>query len=141
MKTKKKELEYSSAEEFKISRNIYRFPFIANTKEWGRIEWCMELEKEKKKREGKYYIKYLYLWAKQTSDERYSGKIFQISSYAEMLYGAIEEEKYDSFLHHVWQTGFCELHKNIYFTAYPKNYHKDLVIKVDSSIMIEANFF
>jgi hypothetical protein len=140
---KNKTFKTASADKYlnKIT-NQYEFPFEVLDKtpggsNLGRIEWCIELIRSKRKKEGLYYIEKLYLWAKQTRDKRYIGKIFEIPCYADCVGGPSRE----SFLKGVWRVGFCDIHKTLILEAYPdKDNYKKLVINNGSSILMDIYF-
>lgn len=121
--------------------DIYVFPFQAmdsrrDGSSLGRIMWQVEPIFGKKTK-GRYYVEKLLVWAKQTRDERYAGKVFEIPCYSESITGdSLERE---SFLNYVWQVQQCEVHKGMVFSAYPANEHKELIINVGSSISIDID--
>lgn len=135
-------VEPISAENFKQKNGEYVFPFELLDKtpggsSLGRIEWHIEPSKGRKVG-GRYYIEKLLVWASQTRDERYNGKIFEIPCYSESIYASCLAE--DSYFKYVWRMLFCGVHKNPVFSAYPGDKHKELVINTGSSICLEINF-
>ena len=125
-----------SADSLKSDDYTYCFPFTVlddtpGGRNLGRIMWGIELL-HGRKRKGRYYIDKLLVFARQTRDKRYTGKIFEIPCFAEMLQGG--------FIEHVWNIAICPEHNGPILTAYPDNQHSSLVINVLSSISIEANF-
>lgn len=139
-----KKFETVSAESFRDENRYYVFPFVAldptpGGNNLGRIEWHIEPIRSKKKERGMYFIEKLYVWASQTYDERYKGKVFEIPCFAECITASALRDR-DSYLHHVWKAQICELHKSMWFSAYPQNHHTSLKINVGSSISIDADF-
>ena len=139
----KDEIKIESAEKFKNSDGTYIFPFVClddrkDGSSLGRIEWHLEPFKGKKTK-GRYRIEKLFIFATQTRDERYRGKIFEIPCWGEGI-TADSLHRGDSYFHCVWKMSFCEIHKAPYFSAYPKNEHTKLVIRANSSISIEIYF-
>ena len=142
-----KELKTDSAKKFIKGKkypdsDIYVFPFqCLDTRKGGsslgRIMWQVEPIYGRKTK-GRYYIEKLLVWVRQTRDKRYMGKVFEIPCYSESLSGSPLEQ--NSFLNHVWRTSKCEIHKETYFSAYPKDHHTELVINVGRSISIDVNF-
>jgi hypothetical protein len=109
----------------------------------GRIEWHIELVMDKKKSKvsksfSKYYIKELWVFATQTRDKRYIGKIFKIPCHTETLTASSFHP--EDYLNNLWKFTFCDVHKNPLFSAYPKDEHKYFVIDASSSISIEPKF-
>lgn len=150
MNVKKLKIETSSADEFKIDagyKTVYEFPFEAldpNPRRAGRIEWHIETFTEYNRKEKKYYINKLWVWATSTYDERYRGRIFEIPCYTEAIHGnpmgyenKVNEE---SFLQMVWNFMPYSDNRNYVLTAYPKNEHNILRIACDSSVYIEPKF-
>lgn len=139
------ELQYKSAEEFKDEHGYYVFPFEVLDKtpggsNLGRIEWHIELVRSKKK-DGRYWIEKLLVWPSQTRDERYPRNIiWEIECYAECITSRNYQGESNSFIANVWRMFFCEVHKNLIMTAYPRNQHSQLKINVGSSISIDADF-
>lgn len=139
------ELEYKSAEQFKDENGYYVFPFEVLDKtpggsNLGRIEWHIELVRSKKK-DGRYWIEKLYVWPSQTRDKKYPRNIiWVIDCRAECLTSRNYQDESNSFISNVWKIQFCEVHKNIFMSAYPKNRHSKLKINVQSSISIDASF-
>lgn len=137
-----KEIKTISAKEFRKGdkypeKDIYIFPFKVLDEKYGRIEWHIEPVFGNKKN-GRYYIEKLLIWATQTQDEKYIGKLFEIECFSEMLCG--DSINREGFLNYVWKVSQCEIHKNCILTAYPANHHNKLEINVGSSISIDANF-
>ena len=139
----KKEIKTVSADSFKTDRGEYVFPFECLDKtpggsNLGRIEWHVEPIKSNKNK-GRYYIEKLLVFASQTRDERYKGKIFEIPCYTESITADVLHHR-DSYFHYVWRMTWCEVHNTAFFSAYPKNEHTKLVINVNSSISSEIEF-
>ena len=138
-----KKTQTCSADAFKSDDYTYCFPFTVlddapGGRNLGRIEWGIELL-HGRKRKGRYCIEKLLVFARQTRDKRYVGKVFEIPCFAEMLQGAMLTRR-GGFIEHVWNIGICPEHKGPVLAAYPDNQHSQLVIDVMSSIMIDANF-
>lgn len=143
MEKEKYKINIVPADDFKTDYGTYEFPFEALDKtpggsNLGRIEWHIEPFKSKKNK-GRYYIEKILVFASQTRDERYKGKIFEIPCYTESI-TADSLHNRDSYFHYVWRMLWCEVHNTVYFSAYPKNKHKKLVINVESSISSEIEF-
>ena len=123
-------------------RQMYKFPFVCvdapGPKSLGRIEWWLEPQRGKRLRRGRYMIEGLYLWAKQTRDARYAGKLFEIECFAEGLHGV--GDIHGDFLRHVWMSQFCQDHRALAFGAYPPGTATQLMVDVSSAIMIRAYF-
>jgi len=142
------EFKTHSAEKFKDKSGYYVFPFDVLDKtpggsNLGRIEWHIEPVRGKKDRkEGRYYIEKLLVWASQTRDEKYKSKVFEIPCYSEAISASYHHNGRmpDSFMAYVWRVMFCEIHKMPVFSAYPDNQHTQLKIDVGSSISIDIDF-
>jgi len=118
---------------FKVREGIYRFPFTTmdptpGGQNLGRIEWCLEPVRRSRKREGRYWIDSLLIWARQTRDDRYQGVIFEIPC----LVDCVTTHRYDggSYYAGVWRMGYCPEHRNAIFEAYPENQHTGLKVDV-----------
>ena len=138
----KKEIKTESADSFKDENGYYVFPFEVLDKtpggsNLGRIEWCIEPIRGKKK-QGRIMIEKLLVWAKQTRDERYVGKIFEIPCHTEAITGDSIDR--NSFLNHVWYWYFCPDHNTVGMWAYPRNEHSKMVINCGSSFGVTAEF-
>jgi hypothetical protein len=125
-----------------LKNGSYVFPFkvfdeTPGGSNLGRIEWGIELIHGKKK-DGRYRIQKMLVFARQTRDIRYFGKIFEIECYTDMLQG--RSHQYDSFIKYVWNIAFCPEHKSPVLMAYPGDHHSKLIINSSSSIMVEARF-
>ena len=123
--------------------SIYVFPFTAldapGPHSRGRMEWWLEPLRSRKRR-GRYDIIGLYLWACQTRDPRYEGKLFHIPCHAGMLYGQGIGLYRNGLLNHAWTASFCHDHGVVCFGAYPRDWHTALEIDVSLSIMATALF-
>jgi len=133
----KKEIKTESAEAFKNKDGEYVFPFKVLDPTYGRIEWCIEPVRGKKKK-GRYYIEKLLVQARQTKDKRYEAKLFEIPCFTESITGSMFDK--GSYLHHVWLMKICEDHNAPLMRAYPKDEHTQLVIPINSSISVEPKF-
>lgn len=123
--------------------SVYIFPFDVLDKtlggqNLGKIEWQIEPIKGRKTK-GRYYIEKLLVMARQTRDERYADKLFEIPCYTEMI-AAHSTQKGDNYLDNLWIVSFCEVHKALVFRAYPQNHHRVLKINVGSSVMTDITF-
>lgn len=126
---------------------IYRFPFDVLDKtpggsNLGRIEWHVETLHGAKKN-GRYHIEKLYVWATQTRDPRYKNKVFEITSCCtECVMGFnLKSSNQTFFLSCVWRMMICEIHKAPVLSAYPEDKHSVLEIgSVWSSIGINIDF-
>lgn len=133
---KDKKFETVSADAFKQANGTYVFPFEVFDKtpggsNLGRIEWHLEAFPGKKTR-GRFYIEKLHVWASQTYDPRYKGKVFEIPIFTEALTRSMHDQ--NSFFSHVWRVIVCEVHKVAMMSAYPANHHSSLVVEGGSSI-------
>jgi hypothetical protein len=123
---------------------VYRFPFEVLDKtpggsNLGRIEWNIEPIMAKRKKDGFYRVEKIYLWARQTRDKRYEGKVFEIPCYSESIFSS--PTKGDSFFKGVWKIGFCPMHKTLVLEAYADdNNYKALHIRTCSSIGVDIEF-
>ena len=137
-----KDIKIESAEAFKDKDGYYIFPFEVLDKteggsNLGRIEVQLEFLRGKKTK-GRYYIEKILLQFRQTRDPRYFGKVFEIPCWTEAILGdSLERE---SYLNYVWRIMHCEVHKDLFFCAYPANNHKALKINVGSSIGADIDF-
>lgn len=143
MKEETIKIKYESATKFRDKDGYYIFPFEVLGKtpggsNLGRIEWHLEPVASKKK-DGRYYIEKLMVWASQTRDTRYFGKVFEIPCWSESL-TADSLNNRASYFHFVWRMMICEVHKNPMFSAYPANEHSKLKIDTSSSISCELTF-
>lgn len=122
--------------------SIYVFPFTAidqpGSHSLGRIEWWLEPLRGRKLR-GHYAICGLYLWARQTRDPRYAGKLLHIPCHAAMLGAAVGLQR-EGLLNYAWTARFCEEHGVFCFGAYPGDTHIALEIDVSLSMKITARF-
>ena len=137
-----KKIKTNSADKFKDKDGYYIFPFDVLDKRTdgaslGRIQIQIEPIMSKKTK-SRYYIEKLLICFRQTRDERYKGKLFEIPCWSEMILGdAIGRE---SYMNYVWKVFLCEIHKTFVFDAYPANNHKALKIDIDSSVAISIDF-
>ena len=143
----KKQICIDSAEPFRKgtgypNASIYMFPFTAldtpGPHSLGRIEWWIEPLRSRKL-SGHYNISGLYLWARQTCDPRYEGKLFHIPCHAGMLGASLGQQR-EGLLNYTWAARFCEEHGVFCFGAYPRDIHTALEIDVSLSIAITARF-
>ncbi len=153
---KKNQTQAISAEKYRVKtekgyQKVYRFPFevmdkTPNGSNLGRIEWCVELFRAKHKKDNRYYIEKIWVWARQTRDTRYQGKTFEIPCWLEMIESFSSDiskrRKYGeaSYMSRVWQTYFCPEHKQLAFSAYPQDWHNVLEIDVSLSVMGSIDF-
>lgn len=150
MNVKKLKIKTYSAKKFKVDEGfgtVYEFPFHAldeNLHGAGRIEWHIESFTKYNRTEKKYYINKLWVWATQSYDKRYRGKIFEIPCYTEAIHGNPmrygSEMNEDSFLQAVWKFMPFSDNGNFVLSAYPRNEHNVLRIASNSSIFIEPKF-
>ena len=140
MREEKKKIEPIDPIDFKVDEWKYEFPFkvlddTPGGSNLGRIQWYVEMHPMPKKR-GRKNIKEIWVWARQTRDERYANKIFRIETWAEGLTTNSLKESFSP-----WRIFFCEEHKGaVVLDAYPKNHHTKLVICPFSSISCEVDF-
>lgn len=120
---------------------VYEFPFTlldptpggANL---GRIAWCVELHPTARARKGVRRIAEVWVWARQTRDPRYVGRIFKFPTNAESLGVDALRKSY-----HPWRIRFCGEHRGaLVLEAYPANEHTKLVVSPCSAIQCEVNF-
>lgn len=151
MKAKQIDVKTVNPKKFKIDSkfgNVYEFPFDAvdqSPAQIGTIEWHLEPFMEYNRTEKKYYINKLWLWATQTFDVRYRGKIFEIECYTACLHGNppakdLENIVEEPFIQRVWEFTPYSDNGNYVLTAYPRHEHNVLKIAIDSSIYIEPKF-
>lgn len=117
-------------------KRCYRFPFdvLDNIKgggNLGRIEWHIEPLFKYEKRGGVYRINKFLIWATQTRDKRYKGKLFFVNIFAESICKSYQT---DDYFQYIWRMGYCKEHKTVSFSAYPENHHRFLIIEATSSI-------
>lgn len=138
-----------SAEEF-YKDGVYRFPFVGlddtpGGSNLGRIEWNIEPiwtlvpDEELGPGEDHYMIARLLVWARQTRDERYRDKVFEISLRSEAISGH-SHSRYQSFTDYVWLVAGCREHGNVVLSAYPPNGLSVLEIRPHSSLAIDVLF-
>lgn len=128
--------------------NVYEFPFEAvdqSRERLGTIVWKLETFTEYSRSEKQYYINKLWLWASQTRDERYIGKIFEIPCFTKALHGTptinySENKDEEPFLQRVWRFEPFADNGNYVFSAYPRHDHNLLRISIDSSVFISPKF-
>lgn len=140
MKSSKK-LVPESAEQFRINGSgDYVFPFDVLDPQYGRIQWMIELYPGKKFRgENRRRLGKIWVWATQTKDKRYHGKIFEIETNAECLTTDATLRRNTAYV--PWRIMFCEQHKGaVILDAYPENGCTKLIINAFSSISVEAKF-
>ena len=122
---------------------VYEFPFEAldQKKGLGLIEWNLELFREYDRSSKKYYINKIWVWARQTMDKRYRGKIFQIECYTEAIKAPLFTMKNneDGFIQRIWSIQYWD-NGNLVMTAYPKHEHNILQIETFSSVFLEPKF-
>jgi len=125
--------------------NRYCFPFMAvdTLGNLGRIEWHLEPFRSPKHR-GHYLICGLLVWATQTRDPRYSGRIFHIPMITEALtsstYSGRASRDGSDYFHHSWLFAFCTTHRMPFFSAYPADEHTELVVETGSGVSNRVYF-
>lgn len=142
----REEITTVSADQFKGKESyeeVYTFPFkplddTPGGSNLGRIEWHIEPVRGTRKKHGRYYIEKILLWAQQTRDEKYKGKLFEIPCFTEMIDGSAYSK--EPLLGHISHIGFCDKHKNIIISTYPKNHHTKLILRVGNSILTDIYF-
>lgn len=135
-------VETKNADEFRGEDGIYRFPFkvldeTPGGSNLGRIEWNIELIGEGEGEE--YRIGKLLVWARQTRDARYVGKVFEIPCQS-MRFGGHRLSEKGSFTDAVWMVYLCPEHRAPVMSAYPENHHSEIEINAGSSVMIDVRF-
>lgn len=134
-------------------QRVYRFPFDTidsspTAKKYsghslGRIEWNIEPRKmEYDKTERRYYITQILVWAQQTRDKNYSGKIFGINCMVESLGGG-QHPLYDYevyALNQIWRTSPNPVTKTMIMGTYPPNGFDILEFDVSSSISLSPMY-
>jgi len=136
-------IKTESADAYKDKDGCFVFPFDVLDKtpggsNLGRIQVQLEFIRGPKTKEGRYMIEKILLLFRQTRDPRYVGKTFEIPCYSDAVLGDSLERQ--SYLNYVWRVMFCEIHKEMFFDAYPANHHKALKINVGSSMGIDVDF-
>src|SRR3972149_222499 len=139
---KNKIVRPQSAKSFLLKDGTYVFPFLVldptpGGSNLGRIDWNCELIRSRKIR-GRYHLATIYVWARQTRDKRYAGKYFEIPCRSEGLSGRKLTDKGNALTECTWTVGYCNDHGNVVLSSYPENHHKELVVRVGSSISIEV---
>ena len=131
-----KEIPIYDAKPFLVTKDewpiIYRFPFDTldsspAAKKWsgcsyGRIEWNIEPRKIKYDRtEKRFYINQILVWAHQTRDKNYSGKIFGMNCKVESLGGGTRPlYDYEVYaLNHLWRMTPSPVTKTMMMATYP----------------------
>lgn len=117
--------------------DIYRIPFrlIEETRTLGIINWNFEIIRSKKRK--RMFIEKMYIWVRQTRDERVAGKVFKLNLFSEKLCGNIFNKH--SFVEP------CSVHsKGTIISTYPKNKYSNnneyfLEINASTSVMVEIN--
>lgn len=121
---------------------VYEFPFVCvdepGPESLGRIEWWLELQRGKRQRGGRWMIERLLIWARQTRDERYRGRCFEIPCCAESLSG--HGPAFGGLVRYIWLAAFCCEHRALAFGAYPSFQASKLVVDVRSSISLLIYF-
>lgn len=143
--TLKTKIVFGDAEPFKDGDIIpvYRFPFVGldttpGGGNLGRIEWHVELHPAERRRSGEWFVRLseVWVWASQTRDTRYAGKVFRFETIAEALGQSLLGRNF-----HPWRVRFCEEHRGaVILSAYPDNQYKTLVIAPCSSISCDVGF-
>ncbi len=133
MVTLKGDWKRGEIEPFKIRDGVYRFPFTPldptpGGRSLGRMEWCIEPIRRTRKREGRYWIDSILVWATQTSDPRYFGIVFEIPCMVDCVTSHRLSD--GSYFAGVWRTVYCEQHRNVVFDSYPENHHTGLIVNV-----------
>lgn len=122
---------------------IYRFPFTVKDPTYGRIEWHIEPLRGPK-RKGRYPIAGLLVWASQTLDHAYHGKLYAIEGLAtESIFNT--SVALSSFIQHLWRVSYCETHGNLILSSYGEGITHGaetgvLEINVSSSVGIRARY-
>lgn len=127
-----------SPKKHKVSPFKFEFPFNVLDDKLGKIEWHVEPIKGLKSK-GIHYIEKILVWASQTQDGRYKGKVFEIPCFSEKIVSSQFRNR-TPYLSCVWSTCYCSEHKTLSFSAYPKNEHTKLVFNVGSSVLIDIYF-
>ena len=139
---------------YEISNSIYAFPFDysdqspTKKKNSGRglgvIEWNIEPRKfEYDKELKKYYITQIYLWASQTRDARYYGKVFGLSSYTDSLCASVLESRKDTekdAIKQAWRVQPSLITKTLMFQTYPPKDFNFLILNLSSSLGADIKY-
>ena len=126
----------------KSNNGDYEFPFEVLDKtpggqNLGRIQWIVEVFPGKV-RDDFRMINKLFVWARQTRDKRYYGKVFEIETYSETITTNLHD---DDKQFAPWRMMFCPIHKGAFILdAYPSNSCKKLIINTMSSISTGIRF-
>lgn len=121
----------------KLKGDEHLFHFKLLDKSLGRIQWLIEFYPAKENELEAKRIGKIWVWAKQTNDKRYKGKVFEIETWAEAFStSSIDEGRFAP-----WRVSFCNEHKDAFIMdAYPKDGYSKLRIETFSSISISVNF-
>ncbi len=131
-------LKRQNANQFKNKgESVWLFPFtcldpMPGGGNLGRIEWHSEPYRFKKQ-EGRWYITAILLWATQTRDQRYKGKLFELRCLTEAICGN-SVDPLGSLIGCVWHIGRCADHRQLMFSAYPQNDQSLLEVDLNSSL-------
>lgn len=131
--------EWGAIEAFRTEAG-YEFPFepfdaTPGGTNLGRIEWHLELV-----RKGRgAHLEALVLWATQTRDDRYVGRLFRLPVQADLVTRGTSDGRSD-FLTRVWRVGYCDVHRHAILSAYPADEHRRLVAHVWSGISVDLEF-
>jgi hypothetical protein len=138
------ETELTSAETYQTDGG-YLFPFTVmdptpGGSNLGRIEWHVELYKSQKRRgySGKFITKML-VWARQTRDPRYDGKVFILDCYTRGIMTCLQTSN-DDFSRHAWFLSVCEEHGGVIISSYPSDHHVALMIETHSEVGTRIRF-
>ena len=110
----------------------YRFPFerldpTPGGSNLGCIEWHVELMPDSRRRQGRRRVVSAFVWASQTRDTRYAGKLFTLPAHCDgILVLAVGLGL--SYLGGVWFMGFCPIHKQLAMSSYPPDGSSALVV-------------
>lgn len=113
-------------------RREYVFPFEVFDKtpggsNLGRIEWWIEPVWKYDRSRKRYCIDEAYVWARQTRDKRYAGKLFLVDCFGDNWFSSCTHI-HDNFIKYVWLIEKCMIHKTMQYGAYPEDHHTKLVI-------------
>ena len=130
---KKQQTKPVSAKAFRNKDNFHVFPFVCldstpGGKNIGKITWEIELIPAKNRKN----IQTILVSAKQTRDERYAGKIFEIKADTLSIMGVsgtlLSGRKEMTIFGCTWRAGYCQEHRGLILFTSPKFWHTKLVI-------------
>lgn len=130
------EWKVDDAAAFQVADGEYRFPFTVldpteGGSNLGRIEWCVELLRARKRKGRCPLIEGIAVWAHQTRDPGYKGIVFHLPTLTDAITTHMDR---DDFTRFVWWVSFCEVHGFPVMKAYPANKHSVLIVNVGSSL-------